>query len=192
MINYETDAWDTEKMRTGRLISHSLIESLLRGLGISESSPEMEQIARICGYVRRIPPREVQVEKYVELLHWLAKQFYPQLPESEGLFEIGAKLFEGYRTTIIGRVQLAAIHIMGPDRLIMRYNEITSRNSNFGERSITQTGPHSYQICYRGIPLPGDYILGVIKGGMTAAGVNNLQLSWQQVGKEDMDFQVAW
>lgn len=179
-------------MHTGRLIGYSLLESLLKGLGIRENSPDMVHVARICGYTRNIPPREVPVETFVEFLDWLAGHFYPQLPRSEGLFEVGTKLFEGYRSTILGRVQLAALNIMGPDRLTLRYAEISGRNSNFGERGVIQEGPHSYLIRYRGIPLPGDYILGVMKGGLAAAGVSNPNLSWEQVGPEDMNFKASW
>jgi uncharacterized protein (TIGR02265 family) len=178
--------------QTGRLIGYSLIESLLKGLGIRDNSPEMEDVARICGYIRKIPPREVKVETFVEFLQWLSGHFYPELPQPEGLFEIGTRLFEGYRTTIIGRVQLAALHLMGPDRLALRYAEISGRNSNFGERAVIQEGPHSYLIRYRGVPLPGDYILGVLKGGLAAAGVARPNLNWEQVGPEDMDFRLSW
>ncbi len=180
------------KVQTKRLMSYSVVEGLLKGLRIQDNSPEMEEIARICGYVRKLPPKELAVEKFVELLEWLALHYYSNLARSDALFEVGARLFEGYRTTILGRVQLAAINIMGPDRLTKRFVEFADKNSNFGERTVEEVGLHSYIIHYRGVPLPGDYLLGLMKSGLVAAGVANPSLSWSQVGPEDTDFKVSW
>ncbi len=176
-----------------RTFNYSLVEALLKGHNIKDDDPAMVQVARICSYsAHRLPPKEVSAEAYNELLNWMAAYFYPDLPQSEALFEVGSHFFEGYRTTILGRVQLAAIHIMGPDRLTQRYVEMTNRNSNFGERTVTQLGVHNYLIRYRGVPLPGDYLIGVMKSGLAAAGLANPKLSWEQLGPEDTDFRVSW
>jgi uncharacterized protein (TIGR02265 family) len=172
-------------------MKHSAVEGLLRGLGVQPDGPEMAEVLALCGASGHLPP-ELPVEQFCAILEWAARRFFPTLPREAGLFQCGYHLFTGYRQTLLGQIQLAALHLMGPDRLMRRGPEFVGRNSNFGQRTSEQLGPHHFRLSFRGVPIPGDYYLGLLTSGLEAAGVEHPRVSFQQVGPEDMDFEAAW
>jgi uncharacterized protein (TIGR02265 family) len=174
-----------------RRMRYAPLEALLKGLDIPERSDEMRDIIRLCGGTD-YAPSEIPVECFAEVLHYLARQRFGSLSASEGLFQVGACLFEGYRKTLLGQIQLAALHLLGPERLVRKIPEFVGRSSNFGQRTVEQLGPNDYRVYFRGVPLPGDYYNGMLHAVLGATGVSSPQTSWEQTGPEDMTFHVRW
>lgn len=174
-----------------RRMRYAPLEGLLRALNIHERSPEMKEIIRLTGGTDYVPA-EIPVERFSDVLHHLARQHYGTLPPSEGLFQVGTCLFEGYRKTVLGQIQLAALHLLGPERLMRKVPEFVGRSSNFGERSVERLAANDWRVYFRGVPLPGDYYRGIVHAALRAAGAQSPQTSWEQTGPEDMTFQVRW
>ena len=70
--------------------------------------------------------------------------------------------------------------------------EFVGRSSNFGTRTVERLGPNHYRMDFRGVPLPGDYYNGILHAALRATGVSAPQSTWEQVGPEDMTFDVRW
>lgn len=174
-----------------RRMRYAPLEGLLRGLEISERCTEMTEIVKLSGGTDYVPS-EIAVENFGEVLRYLARQHFGSVPESEGLFRVGACLFEGYRKTLLGQIQLAALHLLGPERLMRKVPEFVGRSSNFGTRTVEQLGPGHWRVYFRGVPLPGDYYKGILHAALRATGVNAPQTQWEQTGSEDMTFEVRW
>lgn len=174
-----------------RRMRYAPLEGLLRSLEIHERSAEMKEIIRLSGGTDYVPS-EIPVERFGEVLHYLARTRFASLSPSEGLFRVGACLFEGYRKTLLGQIQLAALHLLGPDRLMRKVPEFVGRSSNFGTRTVEQVGPNNYRIVFRGVPLPGDYYSGILHSALRATGVGSPQSHWEQTGPEEMMFEVRW
>jgi uncharacterized protein (TIGR02265 family) len=170
------------------------IESLLYGFDIKEGSPVMEQVKSICNLhaTSNLAEKDVPVEQYIELVQWLASRYYSHLPLSKGLFEVGMRWYEGYRKTILGKVQLAAIHIIGPERTLKKVPAYAEKHSNFGKRNLVQQGPQSYILQFREIPLAPDFVIGILKGGFVECGIEKVSLEWKRLGPEDLDFIISW
>ena len=174
-----------------RRMRYAPLEGLLRSLDIHERSAEMKEIVRLSGGTDYVPS-EIPVENFAEVLHFLARTRFASWPTSEGLFRVGSCLFEGYRKTLLGQIQLAALHLLGPERLMRKAPEFVGRSSNFGVRTVKQLGPNHYRMDFRGVPLPGDYYKGILHAALRATGANAPQTRWEQTGPEDMTFEVRW
>jgi uncharacterized protein (TIGR02265 family) len=174
-----------------RRVRYAPLEGLLRGLDIPERSAEMQEIVRLSGGTDYVPS-EIAVENFAQVLHYLARQRFASLPQSEGLFHVGSCLFEGYRKTLLGQIQLAALHLLGPERLMRKVPDFVGRSSNFGVRTTEQLGPKDWRVYFRGVPLPGDYYNGILHAALRATGVHAPQTGWEQTGPEDMTFEVRW
>jgi len=172
-------------------MKYVLVEALLKGTGIEDNSPEMAQVQHICGF-QRVPLKEIPVENYVQMLDWLAAHFYPALARPAGLLQVGVDFYKGYKLTILGRVQLATFQMMGPDRLVQKFPEFATNNTNFGERWTEQRGLHDYMMAYRGIPLQPEYTLGIFKGALADYDIVQPNLEYKQIGPEDYDYIIAW
>jgi uncharacterized protein (TIGR02265 family) len=175
-----------------RLIKHVSVEAMLKGLRVEEGSAEWPEVLRLCGDGKGGLASEVPVEHFRQLLLLLADARFGHLPLAERLARVGASLLAGYRTTLLGQVQLAALHLVGPERFLRKAPDIVGRTTNFGARSSEERAPRDWVVRFRGVPLPGDYYLGMLRGFLTATGVQSPRTRWEQVGPEDMDFFAAW
>ena len=173
-----------------RLMHHTALEGLLRGLALAPGSPEYREVARLCGGSEH-PPQEIPVERYISVLEHLARTRFAGLTRPEALFRVGAALFDGYQHTLLGKIQLAALQLAGPERIIRKAPDIVSRNSNFGVRTLEQRGPRHYAMHFRGVPVPADYYRGVFTAALHAAGAPQAVVSCRQTG-EEAEFEARW
>ena len=174
-----------------RAFKHSAVDGLLRGMGVSLGSVEMAEIIQLCGGTRDMPT-EVPVGRYIALLEWLALRYFPKKPLLAGLEAVGRRMFHGYRETLLGKIQLAALNVVGPDRLMRKAGEFIGRNSNFGQRTSEQLGPRHYRIRFRGIPIAPEFYCGLCLSAFDVLGIKTGRITYEKQSPEDFDLDVRW
>ena len=174
-----------------RAFKHSAVEGLLRGMGVTQGSLEMAEVIQLCGGHRDMPT-EVPMDRYIALLDWLAQRFFPKKPRPEGLEAVGRRMFHGYRETLLGKIQLAALNVVGPDRLMRKAGEFIGRNSNFGQRTSEQVGPRHYRIRFRGVPIAPEFYCGLCLSAFDVLGIKNGRITFEKQSPEDFDLEVRW
>lgn len=177
--------------KEGRVFKHSAVEGLLRGFGIAPGAPEMTEVLELLD-ARSGPPAEVPADRYIKLMEWLARRFFPRQSRLEGIRSVGMRMLHGYRQTLLGQIQLKAMNLMGPDRLLRRVGDFIGRNSNFGERSSEQIGPKHWKIRFRSVPIEPEFYQGLCEAAFEVMGIRTLSLSLERKGPEDFDFDVRW
>jgi uncharacterized protein (TIGR02265 family) len=176
-----------------RPVRISALEAVLRGLDLNPGTPAWREAAILMGGTDGALPAVAPVEKYVELMRWGARTFFATLSPARGLYEVGFRLFPGYRKTLLGSLQLAALPVLGPHRLIQKAPELFRRNAPFGERTVHQLGPTHYRMEFRGIPIPAEFYCGAMTSGLQMAGAGGLsQVTSRPLGPEDVDYEVTW
>ncbi|MDY7225265.1 DUF2378 family protein [Hyalangium rubrum] len=174
-----------------RAFKNSAVEGLLRGVGVAAGSLEMAEVIQLCGGTRDMPA-EVPVDRYVALLEWLARRFFPEKPLPEGLQAVGRRMFHGYRETLLGKIQLTALNVVGPERLMRKAGEFIGRNSNFGERTSEQLGPRHYCVRFRGIPIAPEFYRGLCLSAFDVMAVHGGAIAIIRHGPEDFDLDIRW
>ena len=175
-----------------RLMRASAVEGLLRGLRAVSGTEQLREVARLCGGQGEAVPDEVPVEQFAQALDYLARAYFPGARREEALFGVGRALFEGYRHTVLGKLQLAAIGLMGPAWLASKMPEMVGKNSNFGERTVDVINERHVLVHFGGVPLPGDYYRGLFTAGLQAAGAKDVSVHVRRAGSEDTYFDVSW
>ena len=175
-----------------RRVRNTSVEGLLRGLAVREGDPDFRAVLEVLGVPGPALPQHVPVERFGALLEHLARRHFPGTPRDEALRQVGARLFHGYRGTVLGHVMLAALNMMGPDRVVRSAPHWVGRNVDFGERSAVPLGPHHWRVTFRGVPLPGDYYCGLLAEGLRVAGAAAPAVTFRQTGAEDMEFEARW
>ncbi|HEX8703948.1 MAG TPA: DUF2378 family protein [Myxococcaceae bacterium] len=174
-----------------RFFKHSAVEGLLRGMGVAPGSVEMAEVIQLCGGNRDMPT-EVPVERYITLLEWLATRYFPKKPLRDGLEAVGRRMFHGYRETLLGKIQLAALNVVGPDRLMRKAGEFIGRNSNFGQRTSEQVGPRHYRIRFRGVPIAPEFYCGLCLSAFDVLGIKTGRITVEKQGPENFELDVRW
>jgi uncharacterized protein (TIGR02265 family) len=177
--------------KDGRAFKHSAVEGLLRGFGIGPGSAEMKEVYEVLGVTGGLP-LEVPLERYIMLLEWLSRRYYPRMPQPEALRSVGMRLLHGYRQTLLGTIQLKALNLMGPDRLLRRIGDFIGRNSNFGQRTSKEEGPRHWKVYFRGVPIAPEFTQGIFEAVFEAMGIRKMTMTFEKKGLEDTDFDIRW
>ncbi len=92
-------------------------ESVLKGTGLVDDQIFLHELKPVYNFERA--ERSYPPDVFQQFLELVRLKCYPDLALEDALFELGRKSFQGYyKGTIVGRVALAAIHLMGPKRLM--------------------------------------------------------------------------
>jgi uncharacterized protein (TIGR02265 family) len=177
--------------KEARAFKHSAVEGLLRGFGVGTGSAEMTEVLELLGAKGGLPP-EVLATRYIALIEWLARRYYSTLPLNEGIRSVGMRMLHGYRQTLLGNIQLKALNLMGPERLMRKMGDFIGRNSNFGERSSEQLGPRHWKIHFRGVPIAPEFYQGLCEAAFDVMGIRKVSMTFQKLGPEDTDFDIRW
>jgi uncharacterized protein (TIGR02265 family) len=177
--------------KDARALKHSAVEGLLRGFGIGTGSAEMTEVLEVLGITGGLPA-EYPVERYIMLIEWLGRRFFPRMPQPEAIRSVGMRMLHGYRQTLLGNIQLKALNLMGPDRLLRRMGDFIGRNSNFGERTSEQVGPKHWKIRFRGVPIAPEFYQGLCEAAFDVMGIRKMTMTFEKKGLEDIDFDVRW
>ncbi len=177
--------------KEARSFKHSAVEGLLRGFGVKAGTAEMTEVMEVLGVTGGLPA-EYPVERYIMLIEWLARRFFPRMSQPEAIRSVGMRMLHGYRQTLLGNIQLKALNLMGPDRLMRRMGDFIGRNSNFGERTSEQVGPNHWKIRFRGVPLAPEFYQGLCEAAFEVMGIRKMTMTFEKKGLEDTDFDVRW
>jgi len=174
-----------------RVLKHSAVEGLLRGFGVANGSAEMTEVLELLG-ARGGLPLEVPVDKYIVLIEWLARRHFGTQPLKEGIRSVGMRMLHGYRQTLLGTIQLKALNLMGPERLMRKMGDFIGRNSNFGERTAEEVAPRHWKLHFRGVPIAPEFYQGLCEAAFDAMGIRKMSMTFQRKSPEDTDFEVRW
>lgn len=145
-------------------------EATLKGTGAINDPAFLQELKSL--YNVEKPQLSYSPETFQKFLDLIRERCYPDLPVEQGFFEVGRKSFHGYmKGTIVGRVALAAIHIMGPSKVVMMAR--LWDDSGLGQAETKKIGERKYQTEYRNFLLLPPGIAGVAVESVTVAGAKN-------------------
>jgi uncharacterized protein (TIGR02265 family) len=153
-------------------VKHLSFEAALKGTGALEDPTLLQEMKALYDVER--PQASYSPETFQQFIGFLRQRLYPDLPEEEGLFKLGRASFQGYyKGTIVGRVALAAIHLMGPKRVVML--DRLWEDSGLGQAKTVKLGEHRYETSYNRFLLVPSAIAGVASESLIVAGAKNLR-----------------
>jgi uncharacterized protein (TIGR02265 family) len=149
----------------------------LDALGIDLSKPLLP------GY----PP-----ETYAQLIDFIMRQRFPNLPPEEAHFELGRAFLQAYTQTLVGRALKGLMRTLGPRRALDR----TSRNfrsaNNFTDTRLRQLGPTSYELWFNFALRPG-YYQGIVYATLELSGAKQPEVKRHTSSEsEGVTFLVTW
>lgn len=174
-----------------RTLKHSAVEGLLRGFGVVTGSAEMTEVLELLGAKGGLPS-EIPVDRYISLIEWLARRHFGTQPLREGIRSVGMRMLHGYRQTLLGNIQLKALNLMGPERLMRKMGDFIGRNSNFGERTAQEVAPRHWKLFFNGVPIAPEFYQGLAEAAFDAMGIRKVRMTFQRKSPEDTEFEVRW
>lgn len=154
-------------------VKQVVFEAVLKGTGAINDPAILQELKPFYNLTR--PQHLYSPEALQQFLLSLCEKLYPALATEQALFEIGKRSFHGFnKGTIVGKVALAAIHIMGPVRL-MKMNGKLWEDVGVGQCRIEQIGEKRFRSHYRNFALLSHGAAGCAAEALNVAGAKNLR-----------------
>ena len=128
---------------------------------------------------------------YMQVIHALGAELFPNEPAKEGLRRIGQGIYPFFVTTMIGKVLFGVLG-KNPDRVLPMGPKGWQVTTNFGAVSGEMIGPKNARYHFSGMPLFLDsYTYGVIEGAYTAIDATG-EVRVAVKDRESCTYDLAW
>ena len=125
-----------------------------------------------------------------------AEYLWPELPPEERLRRLGGLTVQGFQQTVLGSITLAAIRLMGPERLIKQLPKRFFSGQNYGSGRVEQLEPRRWEVHYLEIP-PGldpnmPFVCGAIEAAVRLTDVRNPRVKVVREVPNGFVMEVTW
>lgn len=171
-------------------IKYNTVEGLVKGVSLDGNSAFHAEIKPFFDPAH--PRRLYTVAEYLEVLDRICDWFFPQLSREQGREQAGRLGLEGFRKTIFGRVALASIHLIGPERLLKLSPTLFDSAAGVGKRSVSKLGPQQYCFSSRQVSGTFEEEVGLIKAALETAGAQNVRCEVKILALDSWDYFIEW
>lgn len=139
---------------------------------------------------KRLPAYEL--ERWFQVVEFLARQVYPMLEVGEAEYRMGLAFIDGYEATFIGKALFAVLRLFRAQRVVGRLARSFRTGNNFTELIVRDEQATSCVIELNLIEPRGRLTHGVLQRGLEVAGVRGVEVLIERVDERSADYRVAW
>lgn len=141
------------------------------------------------------PQTFYSAQTYSQVVKFVREHLFAEMPEEEAYFELGRKAFYGYyKGTIVGRVALAALHIISAERLMSMTRHLWEE-SGLGQCQTEKLAERKYLVSFRNFASRPPIVAGLALEALSATRARNLRYQLRILPAADLnlhDFDVTW
>ena len=122
--------------------------------------------------------------------------FWPELSLPDAQARLGAMTVEGFQGTVLGSITLAALKLLGPERLLKQLPKRIFSGQNYGHSAVRELSPGRWEIDYLGIPggIPynRDFVCGAIEATLKLSGVRDATVTTVRDAEDGFVMEARW
>jgi len=127
-----------------------------------------------------------------QLTELLCRNCFGDQPLLEARRLFGRASVAHYRESILGRVMLAAIPIMGMERIVRMIPRDFAATTNYGTRSVVEIGPRHWRCDFEDEIVYPEIIQGILEGIGDMARVPGLHVTCNPLSPKHLSFEITW
>jgi uncharacterized protein (TIGR02265 family) len=131
------------------------------------------------------------METHLALLDYLVETRWSQLPGDEGYAAAGHAAVTAYEATLLGRVLLQMLRVLGPERMLYRLTKTFRSMNNYTETQVREVGPRYFEVYFNLALRPG-FVRGILEQGLRAAGARGVRAEQMVARDGGAVFYVRW
>ncbi len=138
---------------------------------------------------------EYPVQVGNQLIDLLCAEYLGDQPVAEARRQLGYSYNRSFRRTILGRVMMAALPLMGPgmERVLRLSPSRFAATANYGTRWVAEVAPHHWRFDWEDEILYPEWIQGILEfGGHEILRLPNLQIRYTILAAKHFSFAVTW
>lgn len=129
---------------------------------------------------------------YNELLDFLCATCLADRPLAAAHRFFGRHSVDRYRETILGRVLVAVVPLLGLERILRRAPQDFALACNYGTRWVAQLAPRHWRMDFEDEIMHLEVLHGVFDGLGELAGVPRLEIAARNLGPGHRSFELRW
>lgn len=137
----------------------------------------LEGELRRLGYDRRHPEARYPTAVFLACVDATRQALHPTQQRDAGLRLLGTAFFTGFRQTILGRVFIGAIGVVGPKRLLGRIPRQLQSARGGVKCRVVELGPTSYDLVLEDPAPLGPFFAGAVTAVLEAAGAHGVTVT---------------
>jgi uncharacterized protein (TIGR02265 family) len=166
-------------------------EDLLAGLPAPLTAHQQAAFQAEFGPVLGQPTHSPAVMSRV--LDWIAAVAYPDLPPSAARRRQGhVGTLAWSQRSILGRVLMAAVPLMGLERVLRRLPSNMGGLTNFATRTMYCAGPGHWWYTASDDPTYPDFTVGAIDALGALTGARQLTIQWDTPSTHERVYEIRW
>jgi uncharacterized protein (TIGR02265 family) len=176
-----------------RLVYEHTMEGLfVRGLA-GRVTPGLKDRLRAVGLNldRRLLPAYA-FETWCSCVRLAAQLLLADLPEEEAYHQLGERMVDGFRETLMGRAQFSVLQLLGPQRVLHRAQQSFRSGNNYTEVRVHPLGPGEQEVWMNEPGFTRYVVQGALVAGLRASGAAEPQVRVEGFTEEDVTFRVSW
>ena len=177
---------------TRRVVYQAAFEGLLRGVH-SEHNPALVTALAAAGYTVAHPNREYPNKLFLHVLELLADRCFPTLAHEDAYEQLGRQSFQGYRTTLVGRVVMAGLHLASVPQALQLAVRGFQSVTNYAVHEVVPLEPQHLIYRVHHLLIPPRYTLGLLHELLAGSGHKAVTLRVDSAAAPAyVDFHVQW
>jgi len=132
------------------------------------------------------------IRRWTRCLELCAEELYPELPQEEGIRQMGYVLTGGYFQTFIGSALSAVLKLIGPARALHRMDRSLRSGNNYAEVKVTQLDSTHFQFWCNEVGTLRFNMLGLLSAGAEVAGAKNLRGTITHFDDQGVTIDLRW
>ncbi len=176
-----------------RVVYAVVVESsLLKGVG-ARLTPELRGKLRQIGIdldQKLLPTYPLTV--YREAVSFVARELFPTLAPAAGIRELGVFAARHYEHTMVGKMMIGAIRLLGPHRMLEKASTQFRAVTNFLECKTTKLGPTRYEMWLSSVGERAPYYEGLVTTMLGFTGAKDVKMRTTARDGEAVTFEITW
>jgi uncharacterized protein (TIGR02265 family) len=127
-----------------------------------------------------------------QLTELLCRNCFGDQPLREARRLFGRASVAPYRDSVLGRVMLAAVPIMGMERIVRMIPRDFAATTNYGTRSVVEIGPRHWRCDFEDEIVYPEIIQGILEAIGNMARVPGLRVTCKRRGPQHFTFDITW
>jgi uncharacterized protein (TIGR02265 family) len=114
-------------------------------------------------------PREV----WQRCLTLVMEELYVGVPPDKAWFELGGRMIESFRETVMGLAILGVLRLLGPKRTLARLTQNFNYADNYNQTTLTEVSPTELRLWVNEVSVSPHFTAGIVSTVLQSIGTVN-------------------
>jgi uncharacterized protein (TIGR02265 family) len=179
-------------MADAPVVYQSVFEGLLTHTVGKRMTPALKEKLKAVG----IDPDQLKAAYpkvvWQKVIDVLCVALYPGLSKHDAMFKLGTEMVDGYRSTLLGKVLMQMVKVLGPRRTVERAGQQFRSGNNFSEFRLTKKGETEYDLWMNEVGESGPFTQAALLGLVKVSGAKDVTVDLKPDVDAAVTFSVRW